>query len=374
MIRIFKMMGLTILGVVILSVIAITLFLYLSPQFGGVATPKQKKLYAKSGHYQEGKFINRINVPMEIDNKWGVFREFFRNVPSRKPNGAIPIEKIDSLNIVNQDSKTTKLTWFGHSTFLMQLDGKTILIDPMLGISPSPHPFIGTKRYSDDLPIQIEKLPFIDIVIISHDHYDHLDYPSIKKLKDKVRKFYTPLGVGNHLIAWGVKPEKIHEMNWWDSTTTHDIELVCTPARHFSGRGLTDRAATLWSSWVIKGKKDNIFFSGDGGYDIHFKEIGEKYGPFDISMIECGQYNEQWSDIHMMPEESVQAAIDLKSKLAMPIHWGAFTLALHNWTDPIERMSKAAKELNLPLATPKIGEEIIVGSSDYPMSNWWKNY
>ena len=139
----------------------------------------------------------------------------------------------------------------------MQLDGKTILIDPMLGISPSPHPFIGTKRYSDDLPIQIEKLPFIDIVIISHDHYDHLDYPSIKKLKDKVRKFYTPLGVGNHLIAWGVKPEKIHEMNWWDSTTTHDIELVCTPARHFSGRGLTDRAATLWSSWVIKGK--NLF-------------------------------------------------------------------------------------------------------------------
>jgi len=374
MIKVIRMIGLTVLGVIALLAITITLFMYLSPQFGGAATKEQKQLYAKSGNFKDGKFVNRINIPMKIDDKWGLFKDFINKPPTRKPSKVIPVGKIDSLGIVNHDSDITKLTWFGHSTFLLQMDGKTILIDPMMGESPSPHPMVGTKRYSDELPIKIEKLPFIDIVVISHDHYDHLDYPTIKKLKGKVGEFYTPLGVGNHLASWGVNPEKIHELNWWDSITTDSIKLVCTPSRHFSGRGISDRAATLWSSWVIKGKKDNVFFSGDGGYDIHFKEIGDKYGPFDISMIECGQYNEQWSDIHMMPEESIQAAIDLKSKLSMPIHWGAFTLALHEWTDPIDRVTLAAKNLNVALTTPMIGEEIIVGSSEYPTSKWWENY
>jgi L-ascorbate metabolism protein UlaG (beta-lactamase superfamily) len=278
------------------------------------------------------------------------------------------------LEIVSHEPSITQLTWFGHSAFLLELDGKKILIDPMFGPSPSPIPIFAVKRYSKELPIAIEKLPFIDAVIFSHDHYDHLDYGSIQKLKNKVGQFYTPLGVGNHLIDWGVPEENVHQLNWWDKIMFGQIELVCTPARHFSGRGITDRNTTLWASWVIKGEKENIYFSGDGGYGPHFKKIGDQYGPFDISMMECGQYNLDWQAIHMMPEETAQAAVDLKSNLIMPIHWGAFTLAFHDWTDPVERLIKKADDLNISVATPKIGEPLILGNSTFPTEKWWTKY
>ena len=163
-------------------------------------------------------------------------------------------------------------------------------------------------------------------------------------------------------------------MNWWESIDIDSINLICTPARHFSGRGLFDRATTLWCSWVIKGIKNNIYFSGDSGYDTHFKEIGDKYGPFDISLMECGQYNEDWKLLHMMPEETVQASIDLKSKLTLPIHWGGFTLAFHDWTDPIERILNKASELNMPVTTPKIGEPVTIGITTFPTEKWWTYY
>jgi L-ascorbate metabolism protein UlaG (beta-lactamase superfamily) len=298
----------------------------------------------------------------------------FEDAPNRKPKKNIEVEKIDSLSILEHADSISKLTWLGHSAFLLEMDGKKILIDPMLGETPSPHPLRGRNRYSKELPIEIEKLPFIDAIIFSHDHYDHLDYGSIKKLKEKVGQYFVPLGLGNHLVEWGVDKEKIHELNWWDTIDFDGIELVSCPARHFSGRGLFDRETTLWCSWVIKGKKHNIYFSGDSGYDTHFKEIGEKYGPFDISLIECGQYNEDWHAIHMMPEETAQAAVDLKSDLFLPIHWGAFTLAFHDWTDPIERVTKKAKELNMPITTPKIGESVIIGNAMFPEEKWWMNY
>jgi L-ascorbate metabolism protein UlaG (beta-lactamase superfamily) len=330
-------------------------------------------MYANSRNFKKGKFANQHPSPMDI-NYWKLFTEMIKKSPNRNPIKNILVEKIDSTNIENHNSGITQLTWFGHSAFLLEMDGKKILIDPMLGESPTPHPLLGPKRYSKELPIEIEKLPFIDAVILSHDHYDHLDYESIQKLKGKVGQYYTPLGVGNHLIKWGVAKEKIHELNWWDSINFDGIELVSCPARHFSGRGLFDRATTLWCSWVIKGINDNIYFSGDSGYDTHFKEIGEKYGPFDISLMECGQYNEDWKLLHMMPEETVQAAVDLKSKLILPIHWGAFTLAFHDWTDPIERVTIKAKELNMPITTPKIGEVVIIGDAPFPNEQWWTNY
>jgi len=254
------------------------------------------------------------------------------------------------------------------------MDGKKILLDPMFGDTPAPHPWLGSKRYSDGLPIEIEKLPRIDFVIFSHDHYDHLDYGSIQKLKNKVGHFYVPLGVENHLIAWGVPASAISVLDWWDETNAMGIELICAPARHFSGRGLMDRASTLWCSWIIKGKEQKIYFSGDSGYGPHFKEVGDKHGPFDIALMECGQYNEQWEAIHMMPEQTAQAGVEVQAKMIMPIHWGAFTLALHSWTDPVERVLLEAKELDLPVATPIIGEPIIVGDSLYPKSTWWKDY
>lgn len=367
------MIGIYIAIIIGLLIVAITLFLNLSPQFGKGATKEQKIEYVKSGHYEKGKFINQSKTTIDA-SYWNLIKEMVKGSPNRQPHQEIVVEKIDSTAIENHNKSITQLTWFGHSAFLLQIDGKNILLDPMLGVTPAPHPLIGTKRYSKELPIEIEKLPFIDAVIFSHDHYDHLDYGSIQKLKDKVGQYFTPLGVGNHLTEWGISKDKIHELNWWEEIEFNGINLACTPARHFSGRGLFDRATTLWCSWIIKGEKDNIYFGGDSGYDTHFKEIGNKYGPFDIALMECGQYDEEWKVIHMMPEETVQASIDLKSKLVLPIHWAAFTMAYHDWTDPIERITKKAKEMNLPVTTPKIGEPVIIGDKTFPIEKWWKNY
>ncbi|MDP4170893.1 MAG: MBL fold metallo-hydrolase, partial [Bacillota bacterium] len=250
---------------------------------------------------------------------------------------------------------------------------KTILLDPMFGTTPSPFPMIGGKRYSGKLPFELDELPEIDIVLLSHNHYDHLDYGTIKKIKHKVQRFITPLGVGSNLEKWGVESSRIEEHDWWDDFHYKGLDFVCTPARHFSGRSLLDRDATLWCSWIINGMETNIFFSGDSGYAPHFKEIGEKYGPFDVTLMECGQYDERWASIHMVPEETVQAHMDVKGKLMIPIHWAAFTLALHDWTDPVDRAVKAATERNVAISTPRIGETIVLGSSDYPTAAWWKN-
>jgi L-ascorbate metabolism protein UlaG (beta-lactamase superfamily) len=244
----------------------------------------------------------------------------------------------------------------------------------MFGQTAAPHPLLGPKRYSKELPIEIEQIPYIDAIILSHDHYDHLDYGSIQQLKDKVGAFYTPLGVGNHLRSWGVQDSIIHELDWWDSIMLDNIQLVCAPAQHFSGRGLFDRATTLWSSWVVKADSMNVYFSGDGGYGPHFKEIGEKYGPFNISLMECGQYNEDWKAIHMMPEETVQAAVDLNSNYFTPIHWAGFTLAFHDWDEPVIRAATKAQELNIPMLTPKIGEQILLDHIQPTPTKWWEDY
>lgn len=360
-----------ILGTLAILIIGGAIFINFSPEFGGKVSEKQKLHYQNSKNYKDGKFI--LQKPISTsESTWNSIKKMMKGNPKGKPIADIPANTIDSVSITTPTQKTT-LTWFGHSTFLLQMEGKNILIDPMLGDNASPIPLGSTRRFTKNLPISIEKLPFIDFVIYSHDHYDHLDYGSVKKLKDKVGKFFVPLGLGSHLVAWGVDPFKIEELDWWDTTNASGINLVCTPAQHFSGRGIFDRGATLWASWVITGKNDNIYFSGDSGYAPHFKEIGDKYGPFDITLIECGQYDEDWKYIHLFPEETVQANIDLKGKLLIPIHWGAFKLSNHSWTDPIERASKKANELDVPITAPKIGEPIILGNKP-PKTNWWKVY
>ena len=369
---IFKMIGIAIGSLVLLIILTGILFVNLSPEFGGGLTKENKATYSKSGHYVDGKFHNLVDTKMDMPpgKLLSTMVEFFKGNKDRQPDHDINVKKIDSLEIV-KNITLPRLTWFGHSAFLLELEGNKILIDPMLGPVPAPHPLLGRRRYSRELPIAMGKIPQIDAVIISHDHYDHLDYGSIQKLKDKVKHFYVPLGVGAHLKAWGIGDERIHELNWWDEIKHGNLLLAFTPSRHFSGRGVTDRFNTLWGSWVIKGENHNIYFSGDGGYADHFMEIGEKYGPFDFAMMECGQYNVNWSEIHMMPEETAQAAVDVNTKLMMPIHWGAFTLAMHSWTDPVERVVKKANELGMPIATPRIGEPIIIGEDVYPKEKWW---
>ncbi|WP_229754295.1 MBL fold metallo-hydrolase [Fictibacillus barbaricus] len=360
---------LTALLVILAVILAVFLFLKLYPVFGQMP---EKDTFSKHPHHENGKFLNQIKTDMTTDirSMLPVLKEFLRGNPNRKPKKAVPIQRY-AFPAQQTDSKT-KVTWFGHSAFLVELDGKRILLDPMFGTAPSPVPWFGNKRYSKELPFEIEELSQIDLVVYSHDHYDHLDYGTIKRIKQKVKQFVVPLGVAGHLKRWGVEPNRIQECNWWDEIKVAGVTLVSTPARHFSGRSLTDRNATLWCSWILSGTHSKIYFSGDSGYGPHFREIGEKYGPFDLTLMECGQYHEKWAAIHMMPEETVKAHIDVKGKMMIPIHWGAFSLSLHDWTEPVERAVKAAEIEGVSICTPQIGETVTLGSRNFPSSKWWR--
>ena len=345
----------------------------MSPEFGGTATEEQQKSFQAIANYKDGKFQNLVPTTMGLSFRQTVSvigEFFFGNTPGKNPEAPLPIVKIDSARLADVSSDVARLTWFGHSAIFLEIDGRKILLDPMLGQHAGPLSLISPKRYNKELPVEIEKFPFIDVVIISHDHYDHLDFGSIRKLKDKVGRFYVPLGVGAHLRSWGVNPEIITELNWWEEAQHDGFTFICAPARHFSGRGFTNNT-TLWSSWVIRTSGQQLYFSGDSGYGPHFKQIGDKYGPMDFVMMECGQYNELWTAIHMMPEETVQATLDVQGKLLMPIHWGAFTLAMHTWTDPITRVTAEARRVNLPITTPKIGEVVSLDYSNILDSKWW---
>lgn len=369
-----KWTGILLLSIVLIITIIAVLFTNFSPQFGGTPSESQKKVYAESGHYKQGKFVNDIPTSMEMGfskMKDLLYAYMFKASDHRQPAAPLPMETLDSAQVANHTDAVAQLTWFGHSACLLELEGKRIFFDPMLGQYAGPHRLLGPARYNKKLPLEVGQLPHLDAVVISHDHYDHLDYETILVLKEKTDRFYVPLGVSAHLLAWGVAPEAITELNWWDEVTTDGFTFVCTPARHFSGRGMTNRFSTLWCSWVVRTAHTSIYFSGDSGYGAHFKEIGDRYGPFNFVMMECGQYNELWDNIHMMPEETAQAALDVQTKLLMPIHWGAFTLALHSWTDPAERVTTRAKELGISITTPTIGEPVRFLNADVPSAHWW---
>ncbi|AWW00832.1 MBL fold metallo-hydrolase [Arcticibacterium luteifluviistationis] len=369
------MIFLAIAAILVLIIAGTAIFMNFHPVFGVKPSAEKLENYKKSVNFKDGLFMNATETIMEMGT-WEAVKMIpeYLNKEGREPKVDLPVQKIDSLAIQNRIGDSTQITWFGHSSFLLEMDSLKILLDPMLGATPSPVAMLGSKRYSKELPIEIANLPEIDLVVFSHDHYDHLDYESILLLKDKVKQFYVPLGLGSHLEKWGVSPEKIKEFDWWEEADFKGLKLACTPARHFSGRGIGDRFTTLWASWVIKGKEDNIYFSGDSGYGPHFKEIGQKYGPFNFSMMECGQYNERWDNIHMMPEETVQASIDIKAEQMMPIHWGAFTLALHPWQESVERATAAAEKMNVRMVLPQIGQTISINHKPLPNERWWEKY
>jgi L-ascorbate metabolism protein UlaG (beta-lactamase superfamily) len=363
---------LTIVLIALIGVVTLATYLITSlPQFGKKPMGDHLEKIKKSPQHNGEIFENAggIEVKMNLSKFSKMFVSYLNPPDNKTPVPPPAIMHPGAQNIGNEPDSVTLLTWFGHSAFLLEMDGKKILIDPMLGPAASPFPFM-IKRFTDDLAIPMDSIPEVDFVIFSHDHYDHLDYPTILALKDRVKHFYVPLGLGSHLEYWGVESNKISEHDWWDEINADGIRLVCTPSQHFSGRSTDDGASTLWASWVIQGKKKKIFFSGDSGCFPGFKAIGEKYGPFDIALMECGQYNIMWHEIHMLPEETAQAGSDVNTKHLMPIHWGMFDLSLHAWTEPILRVKEAAKSLDLEIVTPRLGQRFSL-DNPLPMESWW---
>ena len=329
---------------------------------------KMKKI-ENSAQYKDGIFLNyKENYEMEFFKNLPILWEVLVTDNDRKPEVELPAQKIDFRQIVNAKSDELKVTLVGHSSQIINIDGKIILTDPVYKNKTA---FMGPSRYNGDVPFNIEDLPEVDLVIISHNHYDHLNSITIETIHPKVKHFITPLMVGAELENIGVPREKITEFDWWDEIILFDDLLVAlTPAQHFSNRGLFDSKKTLWGSYVIHGPYHKIYFSGDSGYSESFKQIGDKYGPFDYTFLECGAYDERWHSMHLMPEETAQAHLDLKGIILQPMHWGTFDLALHSWYDPIVRVSKAADSLGIKLSTPIVGETITV-DENLITEKWW---
>jgi len=325
-----------------------------------------------SSQFSDGKFRNEQKTQVfEWSKTWAMAKDYFFNKSDKSvPKVAPAIQQLsnDAFNLKNKEA--LNFARLGHSTLLIQLSGKYFLTDPVFSERVSPLQWIGPKRFHP-VPMDIDSIKEIEAVIISHNHYDHLDEGSIKQLKERVNHFIVPLGVGDKLIAWGVDENKITQLDWWENVKLDDVEIVSTPAQHFSGRGITDTDETLWSSWVIRNPQHSLYFSGDTGYFPGFKDIGEKYGPFDYAFMECGAYNELWRDIHMMPEDSLQAFKDVKGKVMVPIHNGTFDLSTHAWFDPMEQITILAKENNVTLLLPQIGQ--LINKEDAVVSSpWWQ--
>ncbi len=266
-------------------------------------------------------------------------------------------------------STTVSIRWFGHSTVMIEIEGRRVLTDPIWSDRASPVGFVGPKRFSPPL-IPLADLPTPDAVVISHDHYDHLDEDTVRALAVRGVPFYVPLGVGAHLRDWGVDEAQIHEHDWWQESQVAGLRLVCAPARHFSGRSLTDRNRTLWASWAILGQRNRVYFGGDSGLFPGIAEIGERLGPFDVTMLDSGAYNPMWRDVHMGPEQALRAHRALGGKVFMPIHWALFNLSFHGWTEPGERVLAMAQRDGDPTALPRPGQ-IWSPAGPLPFARWW---
>lgn len=327
-----------------------------------------------SDHYNGKIFLNP--VPTEVMAKgafWRIMKKYLQKHPGREPVKALGPFTADKKLLAQLPASTIRVTWLGHSSLIIEIDGKRFLTDPLWYQRVSPFRQVGPKRFFDN-PLSIDDLPPIDFILLSHDHYDHLDKQAIITLTQKGMRVITLLGVGKRLTGWGIKKELITEVDWWDSVLVDlNFKITAAPVRHFSGRWLGDRFKTLWGSFIIKGPVHSIYFGADSGYYDGFTTIGSKFGPFDLVLLEIGAYNEDWAAIHMGPENAVQAALDLKAAMLMPIHWGTFSLAFHPWKEPVERLIDEAAEKNVSLLLPAPGQTVTVTQEAYN-SRWWTTY
>lgn len=367
--KIIKIMIYILIAVIALTVVA--LIILNQPQFGKLPSGKRLERIQKSPNYKDGTFKNLSETPVMTDDKnrfTTIMKFLFDRNKNTTPKDIIPSIKTDLKSL---DRSKDVLIWMGHSSYFIQLDGKRILVDPVLNGHASPFSFMIKAFRGADI-YKIEDIPAIDYLFITHDHWDHLDYKTVLDLKDRVSKVVCGLGVGEHLEYWGYAPENITELDW-DEQTSPDSNwnITATPARHFSGRDMRSNR-TLWASFVLQSPSFKIFIGGDGGFDTHFAQIGEKYGPFDLAILEQGQYDQKWKYIHTLPEQAIQASEDLKAKRLLPVHNSKFALGNHDWQEPLEKIVSNCEGHSLLAITPLIGEPVNLKDSTQVFRKWWE--
>lgn len=361
-------------SLIAIAILALLYFMITGREVFG-AEPKGERLkrMQQSKYYKDKQFQN-LNYTPSIAEGYSmpkVLLNFFfgKKDPLLKPLESIPSVHTDLRSIPKDEDV---FIWLGHSSYYIQTDGVSFLIDPVLSTYGSPFKFFNKAFEGSDI-FKPEDIPDLDYLVITHDHFDHLDYPTVKAIKSRVRKVILPLGVGAHLERWGYNDNQIIEEEWGAShTLNNNIKITYTPARHFSGRKVK-RNVTLWTSYVLETPTKKIFLGGDSGYDTHFKMIGDQYGPFDYAIIENGQYNDAWKYIHALPEDVIQASIDVNSRNIIPVHSAKFALALHAWNEPLERVTSLGKEKNLNILTPMIGQTVDLNKPDNRFDRWWED-
>ncbi len=363
--KVFGRIVLIIVCILVLIIVAVILFLELSPTVGKLPDEAERKLFAEqASNYYDDRFHNM--------NEIGVMTgEGYDRSSRRTPKTMIKAEKPELLSQPEENALT--FTWFGHSAFVLQMGEVNLLADPVLSKYSSPVSFAGVKRFSE-VPMSAEEMPELDVLLLSHDHYDHLDYQSIRDLAPKVKRFVVPLGVDAILRGWGIGEDRICALDWWETAELGGMEITLTPSQHFTGRNPMKGNSTLWGGYYLSNGFHRVYYTGDGGYNQVFQEVREKLGAPELMIAECGQYDPAWSNVHMFPEQTVQAGLDTQTQWMIPVHWGTFCICNHAWDDSILRVTAAAKEQELSIATPKIGETVRFEEIAEYHEAWWEAY
>lgn len=368
MMRRFLRIAAVVSGAVVLAVAALLAESWAS--FGGKLEGARLERARRSPQFHDGKFINPMPTRMLSGTYGEMFERQFFGKEQRVPPRPIPVAVRTGADYATPPASGLRATWIGHASVLVEIDGARVLTDPIWSDRASPSRLAGPRRFHPP-PIALEALPHIDAVVISHDHFDHLDMATVRALAARGARFAVPLGIGAHLESWGIPLAQIDELDWGESAKVAGLTLTSTPARHYSGRNPLRGNRTLWTSWVIQGPVHRVYFSGDTGYSDGFARIGERYGPFILTLLKIGASDPSWQEIHMSPEEAVRAHVDLRGQVMLPVHWGTFNLAYHDWNQPPEAAVAAAAQRGVTLVVPRPGQ-LVEPSAPPPFDPWWR--